>query len=267
MPHALVDTGVNLYYHTSGHGHPVILISGLGADHTAWDFVLPYLHSHYQIITLDNRGSGRSDVPEQFYTTETMAADVIGLMDALQIKKAHIVGHSMGGAIAQHMALSYPERIGKLVLINSFSKINSVAYYTILGRLQMAELDIPIKTKIETNLSWLYSNRSLQDPSQVRNIIDRICKKPYQQTLQGFKSQASACLEHDTREKLDKITHPTLIVFGIDDILMTIDHSIRLLKIPDSKLNKIPGAHMLIVENPLITSRAVLNHLATSPGT
>jgi len=262
MPNLLIDTGVNLYYQISGNGYPVVLISGLGADHTAWDFILPYLHNHYQIITFDNRGAGRSNTPEQHYTTEMMAADVIGLMDALQIKKAHIIGHSMGGAIAQHIALSAPDRINKLILINSFSKINHLAYYTLLGRLQMAELDLPLRTKIETNLSWLYSNRSLQDKNQVMEIIDRICKNPHPQSLLGFKNQVSACLQHDTQEKIDQIIHPTLIVFGSNDILITIDHSKKLIKIPNSKLERIPGAHMLIVESPFKTSKAILNHLA-----
>lgn len=262
MSQFVTDTGVSLYYQISGSGYPVILISGLGADHTAWDFILPYLCNHYRIITFDNRGSGRSDAPEQHYTTETMAADVIALMNALQITKAHIIGHSMGGAIAQHIALFAPHRIRKLIFINSFSKINHVAYYTILGRLHMAELDIPLKTKIQTNLSWLYSNRSLQDKNQVKKIIDRISNNPYPQSVIGFKNQVRACLMHDTQAIIEQIIHPTLIVFGKNDILITIDHSKKLLKIPNSKLEKIFGAHMLIVESPLKTSKAILKYLS-----
>jgi 3-oxoadipate enol-lactonase len=263
MPNVRIDSGINLYYQISGEGYPVILISGLGADHTAWDFVIPYLQNSYQVIRFDNRGAGRSDAPEQPYTTEMMAADVLELMNALQIKKTHIIGHSMGGAIAQHIALSAPDIINKLILINSFSKINSVAHYTIVGRLRMAELDIPLKTKIETNLSWLYSNRSLQNTNQVKNIFDRIGKNPHPQSVLGFKNQVFACLQHNSQKKIDQINNPTLILSASQDILITIDHSLKLLKIPNSKLNKIPGAHMAIIENPFKTSKAILNHLST----
>ncbi len=105
-----------MFYEETGGGEPLILIMGFGGDHLAWAFQVRALAEHYRVVTFDNRGAGQSDAPELPYTIRTMADDTAGLIAALGIERAHVVGVSMGGMIAQELALAYPRRVRSLHL-------------------------------------------------------------------------------------------------------------------------------------------------------
>src|SRR5512138_2086730 len=107
MPRAQVN-GVNLHYVEAGEGEPLLLIMGFGGDHTAWAFQQGAFARQYRVVAFDNRGAGQTSAPDQPYTTAMMAADARGLMDALGIDWAHVIGVSMGGMIAQELALTHP---------------------------------------------------------------------------------------------------------------------------------------------------------------
>src|SRR5439155_245441 len=115
MATATVDS-IELYYEEHGRGDPLLLIMGLAADSTAWMFQVPDFAERYRTITFDNRGVGRSSKPPGPYTIHQMADDAAGLLDALRIARAHVLGVSMGGMIAQELALRHPERVRGLVL-------------------------------------------------------------------------------------------------------------------------------------------------------
>ncbi|MEX0998454.1 MAG: alpha/beta fold hydrolase, partial [Thermodesulfobacteriota bacterium] len=115
MPYAQVN-GVKLYYEVHGEGDPVILICGLGSQLQSWATQVPIYSKHFKVIVFDNRGSGKSDKPEEKYLTSDMADDTAALMEELGIESAHIVGKSMGGMIAQWLAIKYPKKVQKLVL-------------------------------------------------------------------------------------------------------------------------------------------------------
>lgn len=108
--------GINLHYEIQGSGEPLVLIAGIGYDAWMWHKMAPGLAEHFQVITFDNRGAGLSDKPTGAYTAQLLAADTAGLMDALGLPKAHIMGHSMGGFIAQALVLDHPERVDRLIL-------------------------------------------------------------------------------------------------------------------------------------------------------
>ena len=108
---------VNLYYELYGQGDPLVLVAGTGISLAPWRiFQVPEFSRHYQVLIYDHRGLGRSDKPDVPYSTRLFARDCAGLMDALGIKKAHIMGHSMGGRVAQWIALDCPEKVRSLVL-------------------------------------------------------------------------------------------------------------------------------------------------------
>lgn len=118
MP-AVEANGIKLYYETEGEGEPLVLISGLSYGLWYWRRLAPLLAELFRVITFDNRGIGQSDAPPGPYSASMMAADTVALLDALAIERAHILGHSMGGFIAQALALNYPERVDRLILAST----------------------------------------------------------------------------------------------------------------------------------------------------
>jgi len=110
-----------IHYEEYGEGQPLIMILGLGQDTATWEFQISDFSRHFRIILLDNRDSGKSSSCSETYTTETMARDTLGLMDHLGIERTHLLGTSMGGMIAQQVALIAPERVISLVLASTTS--------------------------------------------------------------------------------------------------------------------------------------------------
>jgi pimeloyl-ACP methyl ester carboxylesterase len=109
--------GVNLYYELYGKGDPLVLVAGTGISLAPWRvFQVPEFSKHYQVLIYDHRGLGRSDKPDVPYSTRGFAQDCVALMDALEIKRAHVMGHSMGGRVVQWIALDHPEKVRSLVL-------------------------------------------------------------------------------------------------------------------------------------------------------
>ncbi len=118
MPKAQAN-GIEQYYEIYGTGKPLVLIAGLGYSLWQWHKMIPYLAKHFQVIAFDNRGVGQSDKPAGPYTAQLLAADTVGLLDALKIERAIIMGHSMGGFVAQALALDFPQRVEKLILCST----------------------------------------------------------------------------------------------------------------------------------------------------
>jgi pimeloyl-ACP methyl ester carboxylesterase len=120
MPKAKIGE-IQINYEEYGQGTPLIMILGLGQDIATWGFQISEFSNHFRLIIFDNRDSGKSSLCSEFYSTETMARDCTGLMDYLGIDRAHILGTSMGGMIAQQVALNAPERVINLILASTTS--------------------------------------------------------------------------------------------------------------------------------------------------
>ena len=111
---------INMYYEVHGKGEPLVMIRGLGGSLDVFHLMIPIYSPEYRMILFDNRGAGKTDAPDIPYTTSMMADDLAGLLTALHIDSAHIWGASMGGMIAQHLALRYPDKVKSLVLICTY---------------------------------------------------------------------------------------------------------------------------------------------------
>src|SRR5690349_8322568 len=117
MPYTTSSDGARIYFEIHGTGDPVLMIMGLGSNAYGWKRSLPWISAAHRAIVFDNRGVGRSDVPEGAYTIEQMAADAAAVLDASGHPTAHVMGMSLGGMIAQRFALAYPERTRSLLLL------------------------------------------------------------------------------------------------------------------------------------------------------
>ncbi|MCA1834566.1 MAG: alpha/beta fold hydrolase [Actinomycetota bacterium] len=241
------DADIN--YNTSGQGIPVLLIMGLAADSAMWIMQVPALEAAgYQVITLDNRGVGASSSPPGPYTMETMAADALAVLDVLGIEKAHVVGVSMGGAIAQELALKAPERIRSLTLVSTWAETNE---YTRrlddLGRLILDNLGR--EALIRASMFWLFTPKLfIENPAMV-DMIEQMAVA-MQGNEAAFINQTAAVREHHLIDRLHEIAAPTLIVVGRRDILVPPELSERIAeRIPNSVLTILDGGHAFTFEH------------------
>ncbi len=254
---------VGIYYEIYGKGAPVILIGGLGSDIASWGGVVKVFSTYFQVIVFDNRGCGRSDIGHNTYTINTMAEDAVNLMGYLEIRRAHIIGHSMGGCIALELAINHPERLDKLVLSNTtpvFSERNNALFEEMYNQLFK---EGPSEDWFRKWTLWLFSPETLKNAKFIETFIRESVKYPYLQTAEGFKSQIDAIKQFDVRDKLNLIKAKALILEGKDDVLITPEEAETLAKgISGSIFRLLDGvAHSIHMENPKLFTDNVLEFL------
>jgi pimeloyl-ACP methyl ester carboxylesterase len=271
MPRAHTN-GIDLFYKVQGHGEPLFMIMGLGGGRGAWFFQTRSFRRYFTLITFDSRGIGKSDKAEKPYTIRTMADDTVGLMDYLEIDKAHILGMSMGGIVAQEIAINYPDRVGKLILAATTpgEDENGDSHPEIVTRLGLAK-----EGSTDIDYSRLDSNTLLNSLNQLafnRKLYRWFIvpfAKVYMKRIGGSEGpmrQFKAAVEHSTVDRLHMIQAPTLVITGADDRLVPPHHSEVLASmISGARLVKIKGgSHTLIVEQRGAFNRVVLDFLRHS---
>lgn len=263
MPAIPIGT-ITLYYESHGKGVPIVLLPDLGNDVTSLWSQIPTLSQDFRCIALDNRGVGRSSKPSTVYTSSLMADDTIKVLDYLRIDRAHVVGFSMGGAIAQEMAINYPDRVDKVVILGGWARADRY-----LGSLFELFRDVkrsvdPLTFDKEIAL-WSFT-RSYFDTSyddlekRQRAALD----VPYLTPATTFTRQAEACMTHDTHDRLDQIASPTLLVVGDQDIFTPRLFSEEIAsRIPNSSVKVVEGAaHAAYWEKPEEVNSLILEHLS-----
>lgn len=275
MPRAKIGD-VNLYYEFNGLGQAqtLVLVMGLGMDISGWLYQIPEFKKHYQVLAFDNRGVGRSDRPEGPYTTRMMADDAVGLMDCLKIEKAHILGASMGGMIAQEIAINYPHRVDKLVLACTYAQPDKFVKQTLLsgtktitgkGTADLSGINangINIEQIVNFMLPLILSRKFIDENKEA---LDRFLKEflKYKPSVEGFLAQVTATQNHDAVNRLNQIKAPTLVITGTKDILVPPRSSDVLANgIPGARVAKIDGGtHGFNMEMAEAFNREVLNFL------
>jgi pimeloyl-ACP methyl ester carboxylesterase len=248
--------GIDIYYEIHGSGEPLILISGLGYDHWMWHKMIPGLAKHFQVLAFDNRGTGQTDKPAGPYTAQMLADDAAGLLEALGVTRAAVMGHSMGGFIAQALALSQPELVSKLIL--SATNFGGPRHIPVtpeaLAVLTDMESD-PIERLrrgivISTAPGFAEAHPEIIAEWLDYRVKNPILPAPYQAQLAIGMALMSeeACFEH----KLKHVQCPTLILFGAHDKVVPPGNAELLAKeIPDSTLHILPNAgHFFPFEVP-----------------
>ncbi len=255
---------IELYYETHGTGKPLALISGLGYPLWQWHKMIPFLSEHFQVIAFDNRGVGQSDKPAGPYSAQMLAADTAGLLDALGIEKAIVMGHSMGGFIAQAMALDFPSKVEKLILCSTnFGGPHHIPV-TPEAMKVLSDVTSDALTRFKNGLAvstapgWAGKNpQMIQEWIQWRtaNPVD---PAPYQAQLAIGLSLIPESAAFET--KLHRVNIPTLILFGAHDKVVPPENASLLSKqIADSKVVIFPDAgHFFPIEIPEAASQAVI---------
>jgi pimeloyl-ACP methyl ester carboxylesterase len=241
---------------------------GLGSNAHGWYRTIPWLAPHYQVIAFDNRGTGRSDVPEGAYSIGQMAADAAAVLAAVGHAQAHVVGASLGGMIAQRFALGFPERVRSLVLIcttpggaRSVRASDEVLAGLVAGGEDPAAV-------YRRNAWFLYSEDTRANhPERIEEDLVQRARIPTSPT--GYYGQVQAAMGHDAWDELPAIAAPTLVVHGEADLLIPTENG-RLLaqRIAGAELVLIPGAgHMLQADGGERVRDAVLDFFARLNGT
>jgi pimeloyl-ACP methyl ester carboxylesterase len=254
---------VQLYYEMHGQGEPLVLIMGLGANTNGWDMQVPTFSRELQVIAFDNRGSGRSDKPASRYSIHLFADDTAALMDALGIASAHVYGQSMGGLIAQELALSYPQRVRTLVLgSTSCGGRQAVAalpeHITLMASLNTLSPEEAAKKGLPLMYSDEFIARKRQDL-----IARALAEAELRPPPDAFARQVQAAVSHEAYDRLPQIRCPTLVISGSDDKIVPAENS-RILaeRIPNAELVVLPKAgHGYLVECAEESNAIVLDFL------
>ncbi|MDP1547124.1 MAG: alpha/beta fold hydrolase [Anaerolineales bacterium] len=264
MPKAQ-SNGIELYYEAyGGEGAPLVLISGLGYSSWQWHKMVPFLAEHFQVLTFDNRGVGQSDKPAGPYTAGVLAADTVGLLDALKIEKAIIAGHSMGGFVAQAIALNFPERVEKLILCSTNFGGPNHAPVTPEAMKVLTDVTSDALTRFRNGLSvstapgWAEKNPEMIEEWVKWRVANPIEPVHYQAQIAiglGLLPEAAAF-----ENKLSRLNIPTLILFGAHDkVVPPANASLLAGKIAGSTVVIFPDAgHFFPIEIAEAASRAIV---------
>lgn len=217
MPTVPVN-GINVYYEIRGEGEPLLLIEGLSSELTHYERMIRALETGYRVICFDNRGAGRTDKPDAPYTIEMMAEDAAGLMRALGVAGANVLGISMGGRIAIALALSHPDLVRSLILASTSAKGN-----------------------FRRSRAWRFILFVSSVPG-LRRIGER-----YPQPRYAFERQRQASFSYDASDRLGEIRVPTLILHGERDRLTPLEFAEQTQRgIAGSRIVTFEGGHLFM---------------------
>lgn len=255
--------GFRMAYEMIGSGDPLLLINGLGSDRSEWLYQTPVFSPHFRVVTFDNRGAGESETPPGPYTTEQMAGDAAALLDHLGIDRADVLGVSLGGMIAQEVALRRPDRVRRLVLACT-APGGEGALRPSPGVLQafVRSPGADREEEIRRALPFLYTDGYRRShPERVEAFVRR--RLAAETSPEGHSCQLAAAQTHSAWERLESIRAPTLVIAGEEDQVVPPENSRRIAsRIPGAKLVLLPGApHRFFAENAEAFNREVLSFL------
>lgn len=259
----LTVNNVELFYRESGAGQPVLFIQGLGIDHRGWAAVVPPLAKQFRCVSFDNRDAGQSSLVEHDYTVIDMMDDALGLLDALGIGRADVVGVSMGGVIAQEMAIRHPERVRRLVLITTYTSGDPRGAAIFEGQ-ALLRRTLTRDEYCRATFWTVYSHQDYRREGFIDEMIRRTVANELWQPQEAYERHVRAVLNVNTEDRLRQIKAPALILTGAEDIL-TPGRFASLLadRIPDNRLIEVEGAgHGIIWSHPDTVAHHVRSFLA-----
>jgi 3-oxoadipate enol-lactonase len=253
--------GVRIAWDEQGDGSPLLLVHGLGYARWGWQPVLAQLAERHRVLRLDNRGIGESDAPPGPYSAREMAEDAVAVLDAAGADRAHVVGTSLGGMVAQALAADFPERVDRLVLACTTPGGEHAVPFPeqtvrLLQQAQTLEPLVALRRFVENALA--------PDPPEalVEEIFAlRVANPP---DPAGWQGQAAAAAAFDGWERLPEIQAPTLILHGdLDRVVDSGNAQLLAERIPDARVEMFSGCgHLFFWEQPARFTATVGEFLA-----
>jgi len=268
VPHALVH-GRKLYYEQHGEhvGAPLVLAIGIGGSCRGWlPLQVPELSRHRRTLIFDYPGVGHSDGDAAPFTTGDLADTLAGLLDALEIERAAVLGAFMGGMVAQQLALRHPERVERLVLVGTYARPDAKRRMLLTQWRELARLGVPLEILVRDRLLWTAQDATIEQTDLIEQMITFFSRDGAPLTSELFARQCDACLGHDALDRLHEIRRPTLVACGRNDALTPPKFHRQLAdEIPDARLVTFAyGAHLVMVESAEAFNRAVIEFTSES---
>jgi pimeloyl-ACP methyl ester carboxylesterase len=262
VPYADVDGG-QLYYEQHGSGPSLLCIQGLALDVSGWNPQVPVWSREYRVTVFDNRDCGRSFYARAGYDIAVLAADVVALADRLGLASFHLLGSSMGGAIAQEVALAHPERVRSLTLCVSYA--GNGVWGRERTRLDLAHAARMSDEERAAELMLLNLSESTLEEmgDELGMMVRMVLSYPYRQRGEGYERQLAAAGTHEARDRLGALAMPVHVVGAEQDLMVPVWRSRELARlIPDARLSIIDGAgHAVHLERTAEYNRLVLDFL------
>src|SRR5436305_10984221 len=233
---------VDLYYECHGSGAPLFLIAGLASDSQSWQPIIGDLAAHFRVIALDNRGVGRT-IPQDAPTSiRAMADDCIALIDHLRLPSVHVLGHSMGGFIAQELAIRRADKVNALILAATASASCRRNNELFRGWADALATGANMSAWFRNLFYWIFSARFFDDENAVDEAVRFAIDYLYPQSAQSFRNQVDAIAAFDSATELSRLRARTLVVAGTGDLLFPLDAC-------RTFANRVPGATFAAIDN------------------
>ncbi|MGE0066521.1 MAG: alpha/beta fold hydrolase [Solirubrobacterales bacterium] len=248
-----IDSTASLFVETAGQGPPMVMVGGLGDDHTAYAPLIEGVADRFTCIAYDNRGSGDSSALPEGSDIGTLAEDGHRLLERLGLTQVVGIGCSMGGTVVQEWALRYPDDFSRLVLMSTFARPRR-HMQALLNHWETLYEAGETKLLVES-LALLSFSPGFWDlaPGVTEEVL------AIDELAPGFLTQLRACATHDTVDRLGEIRHPALVIGGSEDLLISAANSEELAELlPDATLQIVPTGHVPFWEAPEETAAAVI---------
>jgi 3-oxoadipate enol-lactonase len=269
VPHVMAkveNAGARIYWHSVGQGEPLVLIMGLGCSSAMWFRLAPLLARHYRVIMLDNRGVGRTEVDHfVVHRVSTMASDVVAVLAAAGEANAHVLGLSMGGMIAQQLALDHPQCVRSLML----AATNCGGPHAVLAEREVWRLMFS-KTSMDPNeaLAAMQPYTYAKATPQSRVDEDSVVRLAAYPSTRGYQAQLYGLMGWSSHGRLGQLRVPTLVLHGKEDLLIPPVNGRNLTRwIPHARLVELENAsHWIHSDQPEAVARVVRKFITDPKG-
>jgi 3-oxoadipate enol-lactonase len=251
-----------LYYETHGEGQPLLIVPGGGTDGRYYLSLVDTLKKNFKVILPDPRGCGRSAAGETPFSFDLFTSDILSLLNHLEVTSVHVMGHSMGGMIAQHFTSTHSELVDKLVLFATSNKLSPLGKHC-CNTAAIVKNDGSLKAFMHVIAIWNFTDSFLNDPNNLSSLISGAVDDPYPLETKSLIAQMKIIDNFDSSKLLGKINAPSLVLGCDNDILFPVKAVKKLTELlPNAKYHVIANAsHSAHLEQPELISSVIAEFL------